>query len=146
VSDFKFTRLELERQADANQIRELEQEIERLQVEVAMLSDELAVWKNASQYGHPDPCTLGPLCPYCEIERLRNDVDQAKATIYNMTPYRTTADVKDTLDEQLLFFVQQMDAACTELANAILSGPAYRLLDRVSIGFRIEAAKEVTSE
>jgi Lar family restriction alleviation protein len=24
----------------------------------------------AAQEGHPKPCNLGPLCPYCEIERL----------------------------------------------------------------------------
>jgi len=31
----------------------------------------LAQWQDASQCGHPDPCSLGPLCPYCEIGRLR---------------------------------------------------------------------------
>lgn len=31
----------------------------------------------AAQLGHPNPCTLGPLCPYCEIERLSSKLDKA---------------------------------------------------------------------
>jgi len=53
-------------------ISQLCDECERLQAEVATLSVKLAAWENASQHGHPDPCTLGPLCPYCEIKRLQD--------------------------------------------------------------------------
>lgn len=35
-------------------------------------------WERASQEGHPDPCTLGPLCPYCEIVRLQARVEAAE--------------------------------------------------------------------
>ena len=45
--------------------------IPSLKAEVARLREELAKWQLASQDGHPKPCTLGELCPYCEIERLR---------------------------------------------------------------------------
>lgn len=33
-------------------------------------------WELAAQLGHPNPCTLGPLCPYCEIERLSSKLEQ----------------------------------------------------------------------
>lgn len=36
--------------------------------------ERLRQWERASQEGHPSPCTMGPLCPYCEIERLRSGV------------------------------------------------------------------------
>lgn len=39
--------------------------------ELDRLRAELAAWQDASQCGHPNPCTLGPLCPWCEIARLR---------------------------------------------------------------------------
>jgi len=42
-----------------------------LRADNARLTAELAEWHNAGQEGHPSPCTLGPLCPYCEIERLK---------------------------------------------------------------------------
>ena len=41
-----------------------------LTAEVAALRSQLAEWELAAQQGHPSPCTLGPLCPYCEIENL----------------------------------------------------------------------------
>lgn len=36
-------------------------------------------WEDSAQQGHPSPCTLGPLCPYCEIERLRAELAEAQA-------------------------------------------------------------------
>lgn len=36
--------------------------------------EEAAIWTDASQCGHPDPCTLGPLCPYCEIGRQKAEM------------------------------------------------------------------------
>lgn len=38
----------------------------------------LEAWERSAQEGHPDPCTLGPLCPYCEIDRLRAELAAAK--------------------------------------------------------------------
>ena len=35
------------------------------------LERRLRAWTDAAQNGHPNPCTLGELCPYCEIDRLR---------------------------------------------------------------------------
>lgn len=35
----------------------------------------------AATDGHPDPCTLGPLCPYCKIERLKARLDQQAAEL-----------------------------------------------------------------
>ena len=33
-------------------------------------------WNRAYWEGHPIPCTLGSLCPYCEIERQRKYIDE----------------------------------------------------------------------
>jgi hypothetical protein len=46
--------------------------------EIERLRKLIADWENASQCGHPSPCTLGPLCPYCEIERLRAELAELK--------------------------------------------------------------------
>lgn len=51
-------RLEIDQRAD------VKAENERLRAE-------LAKWTGAAGAGHRIPCDLGPLCPYCEIERLR---------------------------------------------------------------------------
>lgn len=40
----------------------------------AQLAQRVADWEGAAQMGHPSPCTLGPLCPYCEIDRLTQRV------------------------------------------------------------------------
>lgn len=54
----------------------------RLAGELETAQEVLAKWQDASQCGHPAPCTLGPLCPYCEIGRLREAVKrQASAAI-----------------------------------------------------------------
>ncbi len=42
------------------------------------LEAENAELKAASQQGHPNPCTFGPLCPYCEIDRLRAKLEQLR--------------------------------------------------------------------
>lgn len=49
------------------------------QVSTALTAAEARVlaWEQAAQQGHPSPCTLGPLCPYCEIERLQEQLDKA---------------------------------------------------------------------
>lgn len=47
--------------------------------EIEALQRQLAAWKDASQCGHPNPCTLGPLCPYCEIGRLRAQLADCRA-------------------------------------------------------------------
>lgn len=40
-------------------------------------------FEDAQGLGHPDPCTFGPLCPYCEIERLEQERDRLKAAVFN---------------------------------------------------------------
>lgn len=42
---------------------------------------ELTAARIIAATGHPSPCTLGPLCPYCEIERLRADLAAARALL-----------------------------------------------------------------
>ena len=54
-------------------------------------------WERASQEGHPDPCTLGPLCPYCEIARLRAEVERLK--IEAVRCEMEMGEVIDTRDE-----------------------------------------------
>jgi hypothetical protein len=46
--------------------------------EIERLRKIIVDWENAAQCGHPSPCTLGPLCPYCEIERLRAELAELK--------------------------------------------------------------------
>lgn len=55
-----------------------DQRITQYCAEAAAARAALAQWQNASQCGHPDPCTLGPLCPYCEIGRLRATLAEAQ--------------------------------------------------------------------
>ncbi len=45
--------------------------IDLLVAEVERLRNALDEHLRSEQQGHTDPCTYGPLCPYCEIERLR---------------------------------------------------------------------------
>lgn len=44
--------------------------------EIAALQSKLEAWERSAQEGHPNPCTLGPLCPYCEIERLSSKLHE----------------------------------------------------------------------
>lgn len=53
--------------------------IEALLAENDRLREELAAWTQAAMDGHPSPCTLGPLCPYCEINRLREELAAAQS-------------------------------------------------------------------
>lgn len=46
--------------------------VSALTTENAALKEKLQGWESAASVGHPTPCNLGPLCPYCEIERLRS--------------------------------------------------------------------------
>jgi chromosome segregation ATPase len=80
---------EIERLRDDRSSYESLAEMQRAEIE--RLRDELAKWTQAADEGHPQPCTLGPKCPYCEIERLwgllgagrddEEDEDHAKAEI-----------------------------------------------------------------
>lgn len=70
------------------------------------LRAELAEWQNAGQQGHPTPCTLGPLCPYCEIERLRDHIRVMveKAADKSLDGYRElgqrAADAENRIDAE----------------------------------------------
>jgi hypothetical protein len=59
--------------------------VEQQMLEAADKIERLGQWEIASQEGHPSPCTLGPLCPYCEIERLRKIVTLAEKMLNEMT-------------------------------------------------------------
>ena len=52
-----------------------------LAAEVDAVRAKLADWEVAAQQGHPSPCTLGTLCPYCEIDRLRGKLDDVRMGI-----------------------------------------------------------------
>jgi hypothetical protein len=56
-------------------------EVKRRDQRIADLESENAGLKAASQQGHPSPCTLGPLCPYCEIDALRANLENGKTVI-----------------------------------------------------------------
>lgn len=55
---------------------DVESEIARLKAENA--EHEHLANIMGSGWGHPSPCDLGPLCPYCEIDRLRAALDAAE--------------------------------------------------------------------
>lgn len=46
-----------------------------LQAKVRELEQKLAGWELAATQGHPRPCTLGPLCPYCRIRNLEEQLE-----------------------------------------------------------------------
>ena len=52
-------------------------DLDDMESELAQSREQLAQWQNAAGAGHPSPCTLGLLCPYCEIESLKADCNQA---------------------------------------------------------------------
>lgn len=86
----------------ANRFQPMQSEIERLAQENAKLREELADEKQrfsdlimAASNGHPNPCTLGSLCPYCEIERLRAKLTALKAT----APYRVEQQQQATVEQ-----------------------------------------------
>lgn len=58
-------------------IRSAATEIERLRLAIT-------AWEGSAQHGHPSPCNMGPLCPYCEIHRLRAERDEARETAREM--------------------------------------------------------------
>lgn len=45
--------------------------------QIADLERRLAEYEHASGAGHPQPCTLGPLCPYCRIAALEAELVEA---------------------------------------------------------------------
>lgn len=53
-------------------LKEKDAEIKRLQLS-------LNAWEESAQHGHPSPCNMGELCPYCEIERLRKALDETRS-------------------------------------------------------------------
>ena len=67
-------------------------------IEVEALRKRLAAWETAAHRGHPSPCTLGPLCPYCEIESLRSRLAEAcdeLRNIANAQPSKWEPDMAD---------------------------------------------------
>lgn len=69
-----------DRQIMADNVAQMESydlRIDDMESELAQSREQLAQWQNAAGAGHPSPCTLGLLCPYCEIESLKADCNQA---------------------------------------------------------------------
>jgi len=60
---------------------EMETERDRLAAENAELLESLAEYAHAVGAGHPSPCTLGPLCPYCHIDGIDEQLAAANATL-----------------------------------------------------------------
>jgi len=56
-------------------------ERDRLAAENAELRESLAEYAHAVGAGHPSPCTLGPLCPYCHIDGIDEQLAAANATL-----------------------------------------------------------------
>lgn len=54
----------------------------------------IKAWEQAAQKGHPSPCNLGPLCPYCEIERLRYDITRRKENAIDACDRLTAAEAR----------------------------------------------------
>lgn len=54
--------------------REMRAAVVELLDELVAVRVRVEAWERAAQEGHPSPCTLGPMCPYCEIESLRQQV------------------------------------------------------------------------
>jgi predicted RNase H-like nuclease (RuvC/YqgF family) len=83
-------------------VEERDTEIERLTEElkacrlvnraiIEQLRTELAKWQHAADEGHPQPCTLGANCPYCEIERLRDKLVRVITIVeWHRNDYNTT--------------------------------------------------------
>lgn len=61
--------------------RALIAERDRLAAENAELRESLAEYAHAVGAGHPSPCTLGPLCPYCHIDGIDEQLAAANATL-----------------------------------------------------------------
>ena len=72
------------------EICERDEEIKRLSVKVA-------AFENAVYVGHPNPCTFGPLCPRCEIERLRAELAAHRKYLESITD--NGSDYPETMDE-----------------------------------------------
>lgn len=65
------------------------------------LSSKLESWERSAQEGHPNPCTLGPLCPYCEIERLSSKLHRCREALGNNLHAKHTnlwAEIREALD------------------------------------------------
>jgi hypothetical protein len=48
---------------------------------IAALEGQIAEREAVAQNGHPNPCTLGALCPYCEIERQKARAESAETAL-----------------------------------------------------------------
>lgn len=58
----------------------MEESVRRVEqaIRTAISEATAAEWERIAQKGHPKPCTLGSLCPYCEIERLQAVAEKAE--------------------------------------------------------------------
>lgn len=64
---------------------------ERVIAEVERLKAALDEHWRSEQQGHADPCTYGPLCPWCEVERLRGAAELFRAA--SLHNFQTVEDV-----------------------------------------------------
>lgn len=57
----------------------LQEQVRSRDDEIARLRAALDAHWRAEQQGHTDPCTYGPLCPWCELEHQQAVVEAARA-------------------------------------------------------------------
>jgi hypothetical protein len=81
-----------------------------------LIAARLAEWEQAAQQGHPSPCNLGPLCPYCEIDRLNASLAMCA---------EREGRVREALEKIHELTVMQSSSACRDIhavADAALTG------------------------
>ncbi len=139
---------------DAPLVQELLDEIEKSHLDYSLLSDdykqllgdmeklrsELATWRRAADEGHPQPCTLGPNCPYCEIEKLRIKI----VTMGNSTKlmYDEMANSREALKAQRDTYKQRLEDALEVLRSVAASrDEAILILENATA-----VAKQATAE
>ena len=64
------------------------------------LRAELTNWRVTAARGHDDQCNLGALCPYCQIDKLKAQVEQLKAD--GERPLRDTGILKSAMESVLV--------------------------------------------
>lgn len=60
---------------------DLDQSDHELRAYIIEAIEELEKQDHIAQNGHPDPCTLGPLCPYCRIDDQQAEIKKLKGEI-----------------------------------------------------------------
>lgn len=59
------------------------------------LEAKLSKYERAATEGHPDPCDLGPLCPYCRIDDLTAELARVKAESLRVVKCGDVCEIQD---------------------------------------------------